>query len=51
MGVKARLSDYALGTANIAPVMAQLEARRMVKLGEQRDVTLDVSRKVLELSV
>jgi len=49
MGVKTRLSDYALGATNIDPVIARLEAHRMVKLGEQRDVSSDVSRKVLEL--
>ncbi|RJG06224.1 alcohol dehydrogenase [Noviherbaspirillum cavernae] len=51
MGVKTRLSDYKLGSGNIDEVLQQLESHRMVALGEQRDVTLDVSRKVLELSV
>jgi NADP-dependent alcohol dehydrogenase len=51
MGVKTRLSDYQLGAAQIDSVLQQLESHRMVMLGEQRDVTLDVSRKVLELSV
>ena len=51
MGVKTRLSDYQLGAQNIEVVLKHLENHRMVTLGEQRDVTLDVSRKVLELSV
>jgi len=51
MGVKTRLGGYGLGADVIEPVLRQLEAHRMVSLGERRDVTLDVSRKVLELSV
>ncbi|MGE5651461.1 MAG: iron-containing alcohol dehydrogenase [Bacillota bacterium] len=51
MGVKTRLSDYQLGAQNIEAILKHLENHRMVTLGEQRDVTLEVSRKVLELSV
>jgi NADP-dependent alcohol dehydrogenase len=51
MGVKTRLGDYGLGAADIDGVLGALEAHRMVKLGEQRDVTLEVSRKVLEMSL
>lgn len=51
MGVKTRLSDYGLGKKDIEAVLAALEAHRMVKLGEQRDVTLEVSRKVLEMAL
>lgn len=51
MGVKTRLTDYRLGASNIDAILRHLENHRMVTLGEQRDVTLDVSRKVLELSV
>jgi NADP-dependent alcohol dehydrogenase len=51
MGVKTRLSDYRLDASNIDAILKHLENHRMVALGEQRDVTLDVSRKVLELSV
>ncbi len=50
MGVKTRLSDYKLGSQDIESILKHLENHRMVTLGEQRDVTLDVSRKVLELS-
>ena len=32
-------------------MLAVLEKHRMVKLGEQRDVTLAVTRKVLEMSL
>lgn len=51
MGVKTRLSDYSLGAENIDTILAQLEAHRMTTLGERRDVTLDISRQVLELSI
>jgi NADP-dependent alcohol dehydrogenase len=51
VGVKTRLSDYGLGAKDIDAVVAALEAHRMTKLGEHRDVTLEVSRKVLEMSL
>ena len=51
MGVHTRLSDYGLKAKDIDAVLAVLEKHRMVKLGEQRDVTLAVSRKVLEMSL
>lgn len=51
MGVKTRLSDYQLGAKDIEPVLAALEKHRMTKMGEHRDVTLEVSRKVLEMSL
>ncbi len=50
MGVRTRLADYKLGAQNIDTILKQLEKHRMVSLGERRDVTLDISRKVLELS-
>lgn len=51
MGVPTRLSDYGLGKDNIDQILTQLETHRMTTLGERRDVTLDVSRAVLELRV
>lgn len=51
MGVKTRLSDYRLGAADIDDIVRHLESHYLVMFGEQRDVTPDVSRKVLELSV
>lgn len=51
MGLKTRLADYGLSAASIDPVLKQLEAHRMVALGEHRDVTLDVSRRALEMSI
>jgi NADP-dependent alcohol dehydrogenase len=51
MGVKTRLTGYGLGAHVIGPVLKQLEAHRMISLGERSDVTLEVSRKALEFAV
>ena len=48
MGIPTRLGAYDLGADAIAAVVKQLEAHGMTRLGEQREVTLDVSRRVLE---
>lgn len=51
MGVKTRLSGYGLDAAAIDKVLAALVEHRMVKLGEHRDVTPDISRQALELAL
>jgi NADP-dependent alcohol dehydrogenase len=51
MGVKTRLSDYELNADAVEAVLAQLSAHKMTTLGERRDVTLEMSRQVLELSL
>lgn len=51
MGLKTRLAEHGLDHASVDAVLAALEAHGMTALGEQRDVTLAVSRKVLELSL
>ncbi len=51
MQVKTRLSDYGIGKESIPALVAQLEAHKMTGLGERRDITLDVSRTILELSL
>lgn len=51
MGVKTRLQDYGLSAEQIPAIITSLEAHRMTKLGERRDVTPDISRQVLELAV
>ena len=51
MGVKTRLSDYGLGAKNIDLVLKQLQDHRLTFLSERRDVTTEVIRRVLELSV
>ena len=48
MGIKTRLGDYELGQAAIDIVVTQLSAHGMTKLGEHKDITLEVSRKILE---
>lgn len=51
MQVKTRLQDYAIGADALPAVLQALETHRMVALGEKRDVTLEVSRQVLELAL
>jgi NADP-dependent alcohol dehydrogenase len=48
MGLPTKLSAYTLGQDAVEAVLKQLEAHNMTALGEKRDVTLDISRKVLE---
>ena len=50
-GVKTRLRDYSVDASHVPAVLAALSEHRMVALGEQREVTLEVSRAVLELSL
>ncbi len=49
LGVKTRLGDYNLGEEAIEKVVAQLKSHQMIKLGENGDVNLEVSRQILEL--
>lgn len=51
LGVKTKLSEYKITQDAIANLLKQLEAHGMVALGEHKDVTLDISRKVLEASI
>lgn len=51
MGIRTRLSGYGLGADAIGPLIAQLEAHGMVKLGEQREITPAVSRRILEAAL
>ena len=51
MGIATRLSGYGLGADTIDTVVAQLEAHGMVQLGEQREVTPAVSRRILEAAL
>ncbi len=47
LGVKTRLGDYGLGKDDVEAVIKNLEAHGMVKLGEGKDITPEVSRKIL----
>ena len=51
MNVKTRLGDYSLGADCVEAVLGQLQSHRLTTLGEKRDVTLDITRQVLELSL
>jgi NADP-dependent alcohol dehydrogenase len=51
LGVPTRLRDYDLGAKHIDAVIRQLEAHGMSALGERGDVTLALSRRILEASV
>jgi NADP-dependent alcohol dehydrogenase len=48
LGIKTRLSDYELGRDAIEKIVAQLEAHGMTALGEHRNISLDISRTILE---
>ncbi|MBL4575255.1 MAG: iron-containing alcohol dehydrogenase [Opitutaceae bacterium] len=48
VGLKTRMSDYDLGPEAIDDVLRQLETHDMVVMGERDDITLDVSRRILE---
>ncbi|HDR8982642.1 iron-containing alcohol dehydrogenase [Burkholderia vietnamiensis] len=48
LDVKTRLADYGVGVEAIDQLVAQLDEHGMTQLGEHKDVTLDVSRRVLE---
>lgn len=50
MGTPTALSDYGIGTESIPKLVAKLEQHQLLKLGEHGDITLDVSRKILELA-
>lgn len=51
LGVHTRLRDYGIGAEQIDQLVHQLEVHGMTQLGEQQEVTLDVSRKVFEASL
>lgn len=51
MQLKTRLSDYGLTADNIPEILEHLKKHDMVQLGENKDVTPEVVRQVLELSL
>jgi NADP-dependent alcohol dehydrogenase len=51
LDIKTRLRDYDIGADAIDFLVEQLEAHGMTQLGEHKDVTLAVSRRVLEASL
>ncbi|WP_415715535.1 iron-containing alcohol dehydrogenase [Maridesulfovibrio sp.] len=51
IGMATRLSDYDIGSDIVDRVVAGLEKHGMTKLSERGDVTLEVSRKMLETAL
>jgi NADP-dependent alcohol dehydrogenase len=49
LGLKTRLSDYNIGPESVDKVIGQLKSHQMIKLGENKEVTPDVSRQILEI--
>ncbi len=50
LGIKTHLSDYDISRSAIDDLIDALKTNGMTQLGEQRDVTLDISRQILEAS-
>ena len=48
VGIATRLQDYGLGAEAVDAVVAQLTAHKMVALGEQRSITPEVSRAIVQ---
>lgn len=48
LGIKTRLSDYEIGADQIDSILAALESHHMTALGERGEITLEISRKILE---
>ncbi|GEC69026.1 aldehyde reductase [Raoultella terrigena] len=48
LGVPTRLSGYGLDGSSIPALLAKLEEHGMAQLGENQDITLDVSRRIYE---
>ncbi len=51
LGIKTHLTDYNITTADIEKVIKGLETKGMTKLSESRDLSLVISRKILESSI
>ena len=51
MGIPTHLKDYGLGAKDIDAVLHQLEEHGMTQLGEQREITPAVSRRILEAAL
>ena len=51
LGIKTHLTDYNITTTDIEKVIKGLETKGMTKLSESRDLSLVISRKILESSI
>ena len=48
LGIKTRLSEYGIGADKIPAIIGQLKVRGLTALSESEDLTLDITRKILE---
>lgn len=48
LGIKTRLSDYGVDASSIDDLVKALEEHNMTAIGENGQITLDISRKILE---
>lgn len=51
MGVPTRLADYGIKAEAVDKLVEKLVQHKMVKLGEHRDITPEVSRSILQLAL
>lgn len=51
LGLPTRLSDYQLGMNDIDVIIQQLESHNLTQLGEHKNVSLELSRQILESSL
>ena len=51
MGVPTRLADYGIKAEAVDVLVSKLEQHQMLKLGEHGDITLEVSRRILQAAV
>ena len=51
LGLPTRLSDYQLGATDIEIIITQLESHNLTQLGEHKNVSLEISRQILEASL
>ena len=51
LGLPTRLSDYRLGATDIEIIITQLESHNLTQLGEHKNVSLEISRQILEASL
>lgn len=51
LGLPTRLSDYGLGEKDIEIIITQLKSHNLTQLGEHKNVSLEISRQILEASI
>ena len=51
LGLPTRLSDFGLGETDIEIIITQLDSHNLTQLGEHKNVSLEISRQILEMSI